>query len=371
MTFAAKLAEIQATKTYEARLQDFNSLARVLAMRSDPKLRGRTHMLNDLPDRVKKILNTAADVYKWTPLNIETQKTAAAVGTTSDSTWAGPLADYQSVVGAFLESLRGFGAFDAMLPFMKVVPFRTRVGAISVGATGYRPGHSHPKPISALTVTGATIDEARAAVVLVITKELSEFSAGGDLFARELAGAVAQETDEGFVSILTTGATAITSTGADAEAVRNDLRIASLLLTTSARSKLFLLLQPALLRNLALLHTNTGAPAFPELRVDGGDIHGITCVASDGVPSGSMVLVDAIQVAAATSTMVLDATEQASVQLNDAPDSPPTASTSYVSLWQMNWLGLRAERFYGATKLTTNAAVVISSINYTGSWPGP
>ena len=44
------------------------------------------------------------------------QKAAVQAGTTADTGWALPLAEYQTLASAFLESLQNFGAFDRMLP---------------------------------------------------------------------------------------------------------------------------------------------------------------------------------------------------------------------------------------------------------------
>jgi hypothetical protein len=54
-----------------------------------------------------------------------------------------------------------------------------------------------------------------------------------------------------------------------------------------------------------------------------------------------------------------------------SPDSPPTASTAYVSLWQQNWIGLKAERWMAVTKVTSTGVVLITNVAYTGDSPGP
>jgi hypothetical protein len=92
---------------------------------------------------------------------------------------------------------------------------------------------------------------------------------------------------------------------------------------------------------------------------------------SDGVPANTMVLVDAQQVAAASETVQLSHANQAAVQLDTAPDSPPSGSTNLVSLWQMNMTGLKAERLFGVQKLTTTGVAVLTGVAYTGDSPGP
>ena len=92
---------------------------------------------------------------------------------------------------------------------------------------------------------------------------------------------------------------------------------------------------------------------------------------SDGVPASTALLVDAQQVAAASETIQLSASNKAAVQLDTAPDSPPTSSSNMVSLWQMNMTGLKAERFIGVQKLTTTGVCVLTGISYVGDSPGP
>ena len=71
-----------------------------------------------------------------------------------------------------------------------------------------------------------------------MTDELAKFGdvVAGNLFATELSNAVAVETDETFISVLSTGATSVASSGGTAEHVRNDLRALLSSISTSARS---------------------------------------------------------------------------------------------------------------------------------------
>ena len=82
-----------------------------------------------------------------------------------------------------------------------------------------------------------------------------------------------------------------------------------------------------------------------------------------------MILADAQQIAAASETLQLSAADQASVDMSDSPDSPSSASTNLTSLWQLDLLGLRAERFFGVTKLTTTGVASLSGVAYVGDSP--
>ena len=284
-----------------------------------------------------------------------------------------PLAEYQTLAGAFLENLRNFGAFDAMLAGgMLRVPFRTRIGIVTVGATGTTVSQASVKPISRLTLTGNEIDERKAAAIMVVTDELARFGdrVADGLFATKLSEAVSIETDNTFSQILILNAPLVGSGGATAEHFLADLRAMLAQIATGQRSRLFLLMKSAIANNLKLLNATTGALAFPSLS-DNGTIGGITVLVTEGAPASSMILADASQIAAASETIQLSATSEAAVQMDTVGDSPISASTPMVSLWQNNLTGLRAERFFGVEKLVDAAAVVLTGVNYTGNSPGP
>jgi hypothetical protein len=62
--------------------------------------------------------------------------------------------------------------------------------------------------------------------------------------------------------------------------------------------------------------------------------------------------------------VVIDASREASLQMESAPDSPPTSSSNMVSLWQMNMTGLRAERWINWKKRRSTAVQFISNAKY-------
>lgn len=376
MTIAQQLGKLTAAAEMSTKAREFVNLARAVALgRGDHyAVQAAVHDNRILMGpRIKSIVESRHHVYEYAPDLVARQKAAATAGGTAVGDWTEQLASYQVLASAFLESLRNYGAFDAMLPSMRRVPFRTRIGASTTGITGTTVPQASVKPISKLTLTGTQIDEQKAVAILVVTDELAKFgsNAAGNLFAVELSNAVAVETDETFVSVLTTGATSIGSSGVTAEHVRNDLRGLLASITTGARSQLFLLTTSAIAKVLCVLHTSTGESAFPGMNYDGGQIGGIQVVVSDGVPSGTMLLVDAQQVAAASETIQLSYSNQAPVQMDTAPDSPTSASTVMISLWQNNMTGLKAERVFGVQKLTTTGVCVLTGTSYTGDSPGP
>jgi HK97 family phage major capsid protein len=379
-TIAQRLAVLNATLEENQKVKDFCTLARCLAL-GEGKPNGAQRALRDMMQTprnkillgraVKGMLENNSNV--WNFDRDMRQKAAAAAGTTQDSSWALPLADYQVLANAFLESLRNFGAFDRLLPYMRRCPLRTRIRAATAAASASTVPQASVKPISKLSLTSTQIDEIKVAAILVITEELARHgeTAAGTLFSTELANAIAVSTDAEFCSQLTSGATSFASNGVTAEHVRVDLRGMLAAITTGARSALFLLTTSTIAKALCMLHTNTGDAAFPEMSFNGGSIGGIPVVVSDGVPSGTMLLIDASQLAGASDTITLDNTREALLNMDTNPDSPVVASTPQVSLWQVDMVGLRAERTFGVEKLTTTGVCVVTGANYSGDSPGP
>ncbi len=64
--------------------------------------------------------------------------------------------------------------------------------------------------------------------------------------------------------------------------------------------------------------------------------------------------------------VMIDVSREASVQMNDAPDDPASASTVLTSFWQHNLVGIRAERMINWAKRRSAAVQFIAAAKYTG-----
>jgi hypothetical protein len=60
----------------------------------------------------------------------------------------------------------------------------------------------------------------------------------------------------------------------------------------------------------------------------------------------------------------LDIARHASLQMDTAPDSPPTANTVALSLFQRNMVALRAERTFGFAPIRSGAIASLSGVAY-------
>ena len=122
MTIAQQLGRVHASLETTTKAREFITLARVIALGRGDHYAAQTvahdHRVLCGP-RIKSILKSRHRVYQMPPDLVDRQKAAASAGgtATSDfSTWGSALAEYNTLAAAFLESLRSYGAFDAMLP---------------------------------------------------------------------------------------------------------------------------------------------------------------------------------------------------------------------------------------------------------------
>jgi HK97 family phage major capsid protein len=273
-------------------------------------------------------------------------------------------ADYSVISQGFVSSLQSFSAFDGMLASCVPVPLGTgTVGAVSVGATGYSVSEGSAKPVSRLTITGTQQNPLKCHAIVVITQELAQAPGANALalIGRELRSAVAVTTDAQFLSVLISGLSAATSTGSTAEAVRADISNLLAAVTINQQSRLFILTTPLICKRWSMLTDQHGLSAFPLLTPTGGSINGITVLTSDSVSAGNVILADASGIAAASGDVALNEFREGTVQLESAPDSPTSASTNYISLWQLNLTAIMVERFIVAVRLRSDAVALCSN----------
>jgi HK97 family phage major capsid protein len=289
-------------------------------------------------------------------------KSAIAAGSLTSY---GAIAQLPAIAQAFHDSLQNIGAFDKMFTSMVRMPLRTRVAISSVAISGVTVAESSAKSISSLTLASAQLDEKKALALLVVTDELlrAAGSAGSALFARELKRAVAAATDNQFITIITTGLSPITSSGTTSAAIRSDLGAALDAIDVHDNSRLFVLLNSTVSKRWSVKQ-NEGDLFLQNMTPNGGTIAGMSVIVTDAVDDGTFIVADASQIAAGSETVTLDVARQGSLLMQSAPvDSPPTSSTVLHSLFQTNTTALRAERFFGAEVLGTNAVALIDGVS--------
>jgi HK97 family phage major capsid protein/HK97 family phage prohead protease len=312
-------------------------------------------------------------------------KSTIGVGTTTDATWGSPMIAYTQMASLFAEYLRPL-TIIGRIPGLRRVPFNIQIPRATSGTTVGWVGENAPKPVSAMAFDTVTLRWAKAAGIVLLTDELIKFSspAAETVVRDDITKQMVQFLDKQFVdpsvaavtnvspASITNGVSAVVPTGTTASAFRADAKtLFGNFMTANIPTAggVWIMTQQQALA-LSLMQNSLGQPVFPTMTPEGGTLLGYPVVASQNLPSttGSPVEGYPIIFAVAPEIMVaddgvtvIDSSNEASVQLDTAPDSPPSASTAYVSLWQMNFTGLRAERWITWVKRRTAAVQYIQS----------
>jgi HK97 family phage major capsid protein len=337
----------------------------------------------------------AAEVAKnlWsreTPEVEQILRAAIAAGTTTDTTWAQPLAQYRDMAAEFIELLRPETFIGRMTGF-RMVPFLTRMPRQTSGATVGWVGQGSPKPVSKLGFDSVTIPHTKIAGIIAITEELARLStpSAEATVRQDLVETVSQYSDQQFVNpdvaavadvnpaAITNGSTTRISTGDSVAQITSDLNImmTELAVQTIPSRNRYWLLHPRTENFLRTLRTSQDVFAFRD-EMNQGRLLGIPFLSSSNMPlvdQGSptasptsletyIVLVEASEIFLADDgEVMLDASREASLQLDSAPSAGPQ---SVVSLWQNNLIGIRAERYVYWKPRRTAAVYVLSQVAY-------
>lgn len=292
----------------------------------------------------------------------------AAVGAAGpdDAGWAG---DLRGVSSAFQEVLRSRSIFYRMLADTALVrvPLRTRLGAVTVGATAYVAGAGKPVPLSALTLESPELSERKACGIVVVTDEIARSGDGAAqaLISRELRNAVAAAVDKEFMSIIGTGVTPATASGATALAALSDLRAMLATVNTTAVGKLYWVMSPDVANRAATLTTTTGSPVFPGLGPVGGELLMLPALVSSEVAAGTLYLVDGSGIAASSEAITLSASNEVSLEMLDsalAQDSIVGTGANLVSMFQTNSTAILAKSWFGAERFRANSVAILNTI---------
>lgn len=350
--------------------------------------------------RSKGNLMQAAEISKgWgdTPEVETVLKAAVAAGTTTDATWAAPLVDYQNMASEFIEILRP-QTIIGRIPGLRQVPFNIKIPRQTASSSASWVGEGAPKPVSALAFDNITLGHTKLAGIVVLTDELVRFSnpSAEALVRQDLINTIVQTIDRDFVdpakaavagvspASITNGVTPVTASGTDADALRADVKaLFTKFLTAnlSLSGAVFIMTETQAL-GIAMMLNPLGQPEFPGVSINGasgGTFFGLPVVLSENVPAyagagdpltggGSrIILAKASEILLADDgEVMLDVSREASLQMDSAPTNPPTASTVTFSLWQMNMVGVRAERFINWAKRRAGVVQYINGANYGG-----
>jgi HK97 family phage major capsid protein len=147
--------------------------------------------------------------------------------------------------------------------------------------------------------------------------------------------------------------------GTSGDNARTDVKKAINLLTAAnySISESTLIMSETNAFALSTALTSNGVVVNANLAAKGGTMLGVPVVTSQA--AGAVVaLVHTPSILFADDGGVnIDVSREATVEMNTTPTSPITASSAYVSLWQANLIGLRAERFINWKRARTTSVV--------------
>lgn len=297
-------------------------------------------------------------------------KAAVAAGTTTDATWAGPLAQLQPLADEFIELLRP-ATLIGRIPNLRKVPFNVSIAAQTGGGTYGWVGQGKPKPLTAAAFGTVSLGIAKAAGIIVLTEELVKVAtpSAEETIRQEMIAGIGQFLDGQFINpavtavanvspaSITNGTTAVTSAGTSADNARTDIKalIASFVAANQSTANAVLIMSEANAFALGSALNPLGQPLYPGLGAKGGEILGIPVITTQSAGT-TIALVDARGILFADDGGVsVDVSREASLDMDSAPADPTVATTIMVSLWQRNLVGLRAERFINWARATATA----------------
>ena len=304
-------------------------------------------------------------------------KAAIAPGTSTDATWAGPLVN-QNIAADFLELLRP-ATILGRISGLRTVPFNCKVPSQTAGGTYGWVGESKPKPVTKLAFAAETLGINKVAGIIVLTEELVRLSnpSAEALVRADMIAGIAQFLDTQFIdpavaAVAGVNPASITNGAPTAAATVNPLAdimglINHFVTAGIAVDGVTFILSPANALSLSFRTNLDGSPEFPGLSINGGTYRGLQFVTSGTAGTNIVALQPALVLYADEGGVTIDASREASLQMDSAPASPADATTVYVSLWQTNCVGLRAERFVTWKRANANAVKYLTAT----AWPAP
>lgn len=323
---------------------------------------------------------------------VSIMKAAVNAGTTTDTSWAGALVEaYPRFTGDFVSFLRPMtvlGKFGTDgIPALRRVPFNVSIAGQTSGGTGYWVGQGAPKPLTRFDFTTFNIPFSKVAAISVLTEELIRFSnpSAETVVRDQLAAALIERLDIDLLdpnkaevanvspASITNGVTPIASTGNDADAIREDVRLMmqAYINANITPSTGVWIMSASVALSLSLMRNSLGQREFPDITMMGGRFEGLPVIVSEYATSDSnghdIVLVNASDIWLADDDQVtVDASREASLQMLDDPtnNSGTATPTTMVSMFQTNSVAIRCERMIAWKKRRTQAVQLLGNANW-------
>ena len=296
-------------------------------------------------------------------------KAAVAPGTTSDATFASPLAQH-GIAEEALALVRGMSILGALQDKFRRVPFRTNVPReTGTGTGGAWVGEALSIPAASTAYDTLTQQAYKAQTITVLTRELLQFSRSAERALREtVAAGLAAYLDAQLLTntvtlsanvrpaAITNGATAVVSTGSTAAAINADLAGLLAAITTNAQNLVWVM-RPGTLYRIAATIGGTAAVDVPRT------LFGIPLVLSANSPQ-QVTLIDCSHILYSDDGGIeVDTTDEATIQMDSAPTDPAVAATVFQSLWDNNLFAVRASRWVAWLR-AQSGAVSYMTVSY-------
>lgn len=306
-----------------------------------------------------------------TPEVVEALKSSIAAGTTTDSSWAGPLVYSENLTSEFVEYLRP-QTILGKLAGLRRVPFNVRYPTQSAGASVGWVGQGAAKKVGKLTLSYGSLGFAKAAGIVVITQELARFSSPSaemmvrdDMAAEMIYFLDSQFIDPGVAAVanvspasVLNGASNVRQAAAawtSAANVETDVKafLAAFPANEITLGGAYWVMTPDTALALSMIRTTGGENfAYPGINIDGGTWFGMPVITSNSVPhsvsAGSIVaLVKPSEVFYADDgAIAIDVSTEASLEMDTAPSGSSVTPTAaqLVSMFQTNSMAIRVER---------------------------
>jgi hypothetical protein len=296
------------------------------------------------------------------------RKAAVNPGTTSEPSWAAPLAGIKPLTDAFVELARPASLLGKLQALSAVTaPFNVAVPVQTGGATFKWVSQGAALPVGNMQLTGPTLPILKAGGILVLTAELWKLATpvATTIVRNELIRGLAQYLDTGLTdptnagvsgeqpASITNGAPSIASAGTSAANLLTDLKalIATFIAANPNAASIALIMSPAVAAAAAV------ATGSESLTIDGGRLWGIPVVTSVAVGSRVILVDPSALVVADENGVDVSASTQGAVQMDTAPTSPPAAGSVFVPLWQNNLVGVKVIRFVNWRMARANAVL--------------
>jgi hypothetical protein len=299
------------------------------------------------------------------------ERAPASPGDYQDGAWGAEIAAWRQISSGFVASLRSSGAFDALAVDALPLPTMCRIFAASTAAYGNEVSPLDVTPVTSMQFDTQLLPPIKTMALLAMSDDLAKHPGATEFISRELRTAVSKATDKAFIRVVTSGVSPLTASGVTASAIRYDIGRALDAMDSDASSRFYVISTAQTVKRLSTHSDGQGSPAFPMLGPTGGELlPGVRLLISSAVTQGQLIVVDATSLMVDVGAVDISDGRNAIMEMNTAPDSPPTSTTTLVSLWQAGLSAVKARRWFAvATVPKRKGCAIIGSADYGNSPP--